>query len=49
MLSTTITDTLPQPADTESLKAKLHRAERINRLKSLGLILPLIIFLIVVF
>ncbi len=49
MLSTTITDILPQPADTESLKAKLHRAERINRLKSLGLILPLIIFLIVVF
>ncbi len=49
MLSTTITDTIPQPVDTESLKAKLHRAERINRLKSFGLILPLIIFLIVVF
>ncbi|MBB6055880.1 ABC transporter permease [Tolumonas osonensis] len=49
MLSSTITDTLPQPVDTESLKAKLHRAERINRLKSFGLILPLIIFLIVVF
>ena len=49
MLSTTITDTIPQPVDTESLKVKLHRAERINRLKSFGLILPLIIFLIVVF
>lgn len=49
MMSTTITDTLPQPVDTESLKAKLHRAERINRLKSFGLILPLIIFLVVVF
>ncbi|WP_038149296.1 ABC transporter permease [Tolumonas lignilytica] len=49
MLSSTISDTLPQPVDTESLKAKLHRAERINRLKSFGLILPLIIFLVVVF
>ncbi len=49
MISTTITDTIPQSVDTESLKTKLHRAERINRLKSFGLILPLIIFLIVVF
>ncbi len=49
MMSTTITDPIPQPADTQSLKAKLHRAERINRLKSFGLILPLIIFLFVVF
>ncbi len=49
MMSTTITDPIPQPADTQTLKAKLHRAERINRLKSFGLILPLIIFLFVVF
>lgn len=49
MMSTTITDSLPQPVDTQSLKAKLHRAERINRLKSFGLILPLIVFLVVVF
>ena len=49
MMSNTITDSIPQPADTQTLKAKLHRAERINRLKSFGLILPLILFLFVVF
>ena len=32
-----------------TLKQKLARAERINRLKAQGLILPLLVFLVVVF
>lgn len=49
MTSTTLTDSLQKPVVAESIASKLKRAERLNKIKSLGLILPLIIFLIVVF
>lgn len=35
--------------DTRTLQQRLHRAERINRLKSLALIAPLVLFLLLIF
>ena len=39
----------PSSTDTSSLQQQLHRAERRNRLKSLALIAPLVLFLLVIF
>ncbi|MBS7538604.1 ABC transporter permease [Ancylobacter lacus] len=38
-----------QPEDKTSLKTKLKRAERINRVRSLSLVAPLLIFILAVF
>ena len=47
MTATTAPETgsgLSPQLDTTSLQQRLHRAERINRLKSLALIAPLVLF-----
>jgi putative spermidine/putrescine transport system permease protein len=38
-----------QPHEGISLKARLHRAERLNKMKSLALVLPLALFLLLTF
>ena len=52
MTATTAPETgsgLSPQLDTSSLQQRLHRAERINRLKSLALIAPLVLFLLLIF
>lgn len=52
MTATTAPETgsgLSPQLDTTSLQQRLHRAERINRLKSLALIAPLVLFLLLIF
>ena len=48
-MTTLATSSATPLPDTTVLQARLHRAERMNRLKSLGLIMPLILFMVVVF
>ncbi len=52
MTATTAPETgsgLSPQLDTRTLQQRLHRAERINRLKSLALIAPLVLFLLLIF
>jgi putative spermidine/putrescine transport system permease protein len=48
MSATTATGPI-SPADTSSLQQQLYRAERRNRFKSLALIAPLVLFLLLIF
>jgi len=48
-MSTTATQPIAEGIDNPSLKSQLHRAERLRKIKAAALVMPLAIFLLIVF